>query len=265
MSKRSRTVRAAVALAAAGAVLLTGCGEEQSGSQAVSQSSAAKRVADDAPAQPPVKAPASAAVKVRTAPTAEPADEVPVEVVPSELPPGDPGLDAPSVPDPGVPEHDREHEEAARTDIPAEAMLDAQTVAGVLGGDWQQSAGHPVDCAVASGSVADASLEFSTDGGNVVQTLATHRSLAAADRAAVSAGENLADCGWEKLADPRLGTASVAARSADGSQTAIVLSAEGVTVTLVGSGGAASRRPRWAALADVALGTSCPAAPHGCH
>ena len=258
MSKRSRTVRPSFALAAA--VLLTGCGEEQSGSQAVSQSSAAKRVAD-APAQ----APASAAAKVSTAPTAEPADEVPVEVVPSELPPGDPGLDAPSVPDPGVPEHDREHEEPALTHIPAEAMLDAQTVAGVLGGDWQQSAGQPVDCAVASGSVADASLEFSTDGGNVVQTLATHRSLAAADRAAVAAGENLADCGWEKLANPRLGTASVAARSADGGQTAIVLSAEGVTVTLVGSGSAASSRPRWAALADVALGTSCPAAPHGCH
>jgi hypothetical protein len=262
MSARFRTVRVAVAFAAAGAVLLTVCGERQAEPQAVNRSAPAP--APSATATPSSGGSAAPAAQVGSR-APKPQGEVPVEVTPSELPPGDPGLDAPGVPDPGVPEHDREHEEPALTSIPAEAMLDPQTVGGVLGGEWQQAGGRPTDCAVATGSVADESVEFSGDSGSVVQTLATHRSLAAADRAVVEAGDNLADCGWEKLANPRLGTASVAARSADGTQTVTMLSAEGVTVTLVGSGDAAASRGRWTALADVALGSSCAATPHGCH
>jgi hypothetical protein len=62
-----------------------------------------------------------------------------------------------------------------------------------------------------------------------------------------------------------MGTASAAASSPDETRTAVMISAEGVTVTLVGSDGATARRARWSSLLDLALGDSCAAAAHGCH
>ncbi|HEX2177764.1 MAG TPA: hypothetical protein VHG70_17820 [Nocardioidaceae bacterium] len=275
MNTRTKAVRAAVVLAAAGALLLTGCGEQEADPQAVSHSGPV--TPSPTPAQPKPAAPVadSAAESVAgqtpaRAPkvTPEPIDEVPVENVPTELPPGDPGVDAPPAPDPGVPDHDREHEEPAQRTVPAEAMLDAQTVSAVLGGDWQ-----PADAAtmesLSTDAVAERSAAFSTGGvdgsGGLLQYVATHRSLAAADRAVGALAGQLANRGWTQLRNPRLGTASTALRSGDGSRTAVVISAEGVTVALVGSGAATAHRGGWTSLQDLALGSSCAAAPHGCH
>ncbi|MDQ4085211.1 MAG: hypothetical protein M3165_05280 [Actinomycetota bacterium] len=269
MSTGPRTVRAGVVMAAATALLLSGCGQQQEEPQAMNTAPAAA-TSTPKPAKPAAAAAAEPAAAARaSAPPgqarAESAAEIPVENVPTELPPGDPGLEAPSVPDPGKPEHDRHHEEPARTEVPAEALLDAATVSGVLGGSWQQTESQPAECAAVTGAVAQRTVSFEADGGRLLLTVATHRSLAAADRAVAEIAGRLQACGWTGRPDPRLGTASAAATSVDDAHTAAVISAEGVTVTLVGSGTATSERARWSSLLDLALGSSCPAAPEGCH
>jgi hypothetical protein len=45
----------------------------------------------------------------------------------------------------------------------------------------------------------------------------------------------------------------------------LAVSAEGVVVLLVGTGDFTDDAVRWGSLVDLALGTSCPAAPDGCH
>jgi hypothetical protein len=257
----------AVAVLAAGALLLTGCGEQEADAEAVNHSAPAGPSATPrAPVEPVAAEPAAAVAPTPTLrPRLEPVDEVPVENMPTELPPGDPGLDAPSVPDPGVPAHDREHEDPARTQVPVLALLDVPSVAAVLGGDWQQVEAQAPEGFAATQPVAARTVAYESDGGRFEETVATHRSLAAADRAVTSLGRELEARGWTPMPDPRLGTASLAVRSPDGARTAAIMSAEGVTATLVGSGSATAARSRWVGLLDLALGTSCEAAPHGCH
>jgi hypothetical protein len=237
------------------ALLLSACGAQQADPQASEQSG---RVSpSNAPSVPKGTDSAEAGSAER--------ESVPVEHEPSVLPPGDPGLDAPPAPDPGVPEDDRDAKEPALTKVPDAAMLDTQTVSVVLGGSWQQAAGQPLRCLAGDDAVAKRSATYRSQAAEVLQTVATHESLAEADRAVARLGRRLADCGWTGLSDPRLGSASIAAEGADGSRTAVVVSAEGVTVTLVGSAGATQSRARWSSLLDLALGNSCAAAPHGCH
>jgi hypothetical protein len=244
MSTPSRPVRAGAVVAAIAALLLSGCGQPAEDTQAVNRSGP---VAQAAPG-----------------PRAEPEQEVPVEHVPTELPPGDPGLDAPSVPDPGRPEHDRHHEEPARTVVPAEALLDAPTLSAVAGGDWQQAEAEPLECLAGTGWVAERSAAFASGDGQVLQTVATHEGHGAADRAVEEQATALLGCGWTRERAPRLGSVSAAASTDDG-QSAVVFSAEGVTVTLLGSGSVTSDRRRWVSVLDLALGNSCAAAPDACH
>jgi hypothetical protein len=77
----------------------------------------------------------------------------------------------------------------------------------------------------------------------------------------------MAACGWRAVVAPALGerAAQVTRGTGASTETALLLTAEGVTVLLVGSGGVPSDALRWESLADVALGSSCPAAPDGCH
>jgi hypothetical protein len=254
------TRRRAGGLALAGALLpaallLGACGGQQADPKATQQSGPVSP--SDAP---------SVRAGTDTAGTGSAEGEsVPVENEPSVLPPGDPGLDAPPAPDPGVPEDDRDDEEPALTKVPDAAMLDAQTVSAVLGGSWRRSGGEPLGCLAGDDAVAKRSATYRSPDAEVLQTVATHESLAEADRAVARLGRRLADCGWTGLADPRLGSASVAAQGADGSRTAVVVAAEGVTVSLVGSKRATQSRARWWSLVDLALGDSCAAAAHGCH
>jgi hypothetical protein len=179
------------------------------------------------------------------------------------LPPGDPGLTAPSVPDPGTAAATPEQERARRT-VPGSALLDAETVSMALGGTWQRHAGGADECVRPEGALGERTMSFGgTDAGVVVETVATYRDAAAADRAVNALAEAGAGCGWEARPDPRLGSASVAAE--DGARALVGVSAEGVVVLLVASGEVTKDAARWGSLVDLALGTSCPAAPDGCH
>jgi len=263
MNTRSRSVRAArvaVVAAVAGAVLLSGCGQQadtRAGTKPVNTAAQ--------PAKPAAEPVRSAAEPAAATPTLTPDEDVPVEHPPTTLPPGDPGPDAPAVPDPGRPEGDREHDVPARTEVPAVALLDGPTVTGVLGGDWAQSPAQPLDCLAGSTWVGQRSAAFDSAGGRVLLTVATHRSLGAADRSVEEQLASLRECGWTAENAPRLGTASSAASHPDGGDSAVVLSSDGVTVTVVGSGDATASHRRWMSLLDLALGSSCAAAAEGCH
>ena len=270
MNTRSRTLRAVVVGAVAGAVLLSGCsGQADTPAKHQPVGAAAKPAESPAPEAP--KAPKVKAARPTVAPAAAPTptlteDEgIPVENPATTLPPGDPGLDAPSVPNPGRPKGDRQHAAPARTEVPAVAVLDAQTVSGVLGGDWSQSDAQPLHCLTGNSWVAQRSAAFDSADGRVLLTVATHRGLGAADRNVDEQLAALRDCGWSPQHAPRLGTASAAATYPDGGDSAVVLSADGVTVTLVGSGSATASHRRWESLLDLALGSSCAAAAEGCH
>jgi hypothetical protein len=264
MNTRRRTFRGVAVAAVAGALLVSGCGSDQAGDAASRSLQVRKGAPAPTPAVESAAGTASAPV-VSPAPRKDTEESIPVENVPTELPPGDPGLDAPSVPDPGVPEEGRDHHEDARTEVPDEAMLDAGTVSGVLGGQWRAGTAAGTECVEVPDAVATRTVTFGSEGSQVTQVVATHHSLEEADQAVAAMARQLADCGWQPGRDPRLGTASASADRPDGSQTVAVTSAEGVTVTLLGSGEVATGGPRWLALLDVAMGTSCSAAPHGCH
>ena len=184
------------------------------------------------------------------------------EVSPS-LPPGDPGLDAPSVPDPGTAGAEP-HRHAARRTVPLEAMLTADTVDMALGGSWARRSGGADECVRPGAALAERAMSYgSSSAGVVVETVATYRDDEAADSAVAGIGRAAAGCGWTDARDPRLGSASVAADNGDRSMLAV--STEGVVVLLIGTGDVTRQEGRWSSLVDLALGSSCPAAPDGCH
>lgn len=177
------------------------------------------------------------------------------------LPPGDPGVDAPAVPDPGaagVPHH----EEAALRRVPGEALLDATDVGSLLDGSWTESAEARPGCTQPPGWVARRTVGLAAGDSALVETVSTHRDAEAADAAVAALRVALPDCGWQLRGDPRLGSASLSARR--GPDRVTVVASEGVSLVISGRG------PRvagwgWAGLVDVAFGTSCGAAAHGCH
>lgn len=180
------------------------------------------------------------------------------------LPPGDPGLDAPAVPEP-APEAAGDHDEApARRTVPRSAMLTADTVSMVLGGRWASHAGGGDECLRPENALGTRTTSYGgTDAGIVVESVATYPDSAAADAAVAALGRAATGCGWDGEGDPRLGSASVTASQPGRAMTAV--SSEGVVVLLVGSGDVTRKAARWGSLVDLALGTSCPAAPDGCH
>jgi hypothetical protein len=200
-----------------------------------------------------------------SAPAGQPTGDVEEEPAPDPdgptLPPGDPGAAtvtrAPDV------------EPTARTAVPADAVLDAGTVAGVLGGRWTAAAAPGDSCAAPrpTGAVATRSVGYASGARRLVETVATHADPAAAESAVRAVSARLRACGWTPGEDLLLGEASASftRTTAAGPQRAVVLAAEGVSVTLVGPAAGSGDADRWPGLADVALGTSCPAAPDGCH
>ena len=185
-----------------------------------------------------------------------------------ELPEGDPGVDAPPVPEPSDEAEEHHDEEPAKTEIPAEATLDAATMAGVAGGAWEvqllapEQAG-PCGALPDTGAGASRTVRLSDDSGRVlVQTVlsSTHEE----DGPAVDVlAASFQDCGWAPAQAPPLGERSAQANNGGG--TVLVLAAEGAVVVLTGTGGLAQDAGVWEAVADVALGSSCPASPEGCH
>ena len=180
------------------------------------------------------------------------------------LPPGDPGLEAPAVPDPGTASAEPHGHGKARRTVPAAAMLSADTVGMVLGGDWDRHQGGGDECVRPSGGLGVRTMSY---GGSVegqdAETVLTYEDPEAADAAVAALAAAAGDCGWDGDPDPRLGSASAAATA--GGRSMVAVSMEGVLVLLVGTGEFTGNKARWGSLVDLALGTSCPAAPDGCH
>jgi hypothetical protein len=181
------------------------------------------------------------------------------------LPPGDPGTGSPG---PGGDEETH----APGAPVPAAAMLDTATVAAVAGGDWTVGSASRrwCDAPRTPGARTVRVQVLESADGRLVQSVASYAGTGA-DRAAVQAvdatSERLQTCGFTLDRDPRLGAASelLTRTAADGTdQVVLVLAAEGVGVVLMASGTPAGRGT-WESLTDLALGSSCAAAAHGCH
>lgn len=178
------------------------------------------------------------------------------------VPPGDPGDDT------SEPAATETESPRPRT-VPANALLDAPTVGAVAGGSWTASAAPQGWCGTprTTGSAASRAQLLTSADGRLVQSVSAYADSDAAVRAVATATDRLVDCGFSRDRDPRLGEASelLTGTGADGAeQTVVVLASEGVGVVLVASGAAAAMGT-WDALADLALGSSCAAAEHGCH
>ena len=185
------------------------------------------------------------------------------------LPPGDPGLDASGVPSPDMsaPDghgdgHGHGHDEPRRV-VPGRAMVGADLVAGMLGGTWSAEPAVAARCTAPPRAAGRRTVSYRSAAGEVAQTVSTHQTVAVADAAVASLADRLAGCGWRVGPDPRIGTASLSA--SDGVHRVTVVSADGVSVALVGSGRAVRDEIAWSSLVDVAMGTSCATAADGCH
>jgi len=217
------------------------------------------------------------------------ADPTPMSGTPApSLPPGDPGLDAPAAADPltegplpsPAEEEEHHHEEPVRA-IGDAAFVPAGDLGAMLGGRWVLDAAvdgavdgagaAPVPDCAAGGSdggtpVVAATRSWSarsTPGRQVVEQVAVHASVSAADAAVRATAERLPGCGATDVTDPRLGSSAVTAL-VDGDRLTVVAAEDGVVVVLRESPATADEFA-WAGLVDLAIGTSCEAGPHGCH
>lgn len=232
--------------------LLTACGEQPE--QAASPGGDLRATPSGSPS-------AEAAAKQRGGQAVEPSPSGAVS-----LPPGDPGLDAPSVPDPGTAGADAHAHGEARRTVPVEAMLNAADVQMMVGGrGWERRSGEGDECVAPERAVALRTMAYGgTSAGTVTQTVATYADADAADASVIALRERLEECGWIGVHDPRLGSAAVAADEGGG-RSLTAVSVEGALVVLVGTGDVPRDTGGWASLVDLAVGSSCPAAPGGCH
>ena len=254
----------AVGLLSAGLVLgstLAGC----SGDGAAAPAAAvAQRAGTSVPTAPATSAPAAT-------PTPSPSTTTPAAtaVLPT------PTATATATPTRAASRPTRPAAPAARTVVPAQALLHASTVGGVVGGRWVAGPAPADGCAAPrpAGALASRTSLLSSRGrGTLVQTVSTFRTGPAAEAAVRAVADRLSACGWELGSDMLLGEASAqlsregtgGTAGSGGIELASVIAAEGVTVTLVGTGATATPDV-WAALADIAIGSACPAAPDGCH
>jgi hypothetical protein len=230
------------------AMAMTGCGGGDNAAEPTPRKSATTRSAEPVLAGPTLTTPA-------------PETTTPLPT----LPPGDPG-DGPS-----VPENTSTVEEpqgAALRNVPAGALLDATTMGQVLGGSWTASAAPADSCSAPrpGRSVGTRSTWLAGAGGTVIENVATYNG--SDDTSAVSAlAKRLRGCGWTQGAEPPLGehSAELSRNGSNGVERVVVVTAEGVTVTVVGRGALAANGDDWSAIVDIANGTSCLAAPDGCH
>jgi hypothetical protein len=148
--------------------------------------------------------------------------------------------------------------------VPVKAMLTATDVEIMLRGRWERRGGGGDECVFPENAVAARTTSYGgASAGTVVETVASYPDSEAANGAVAALRRSAVRCGWHDVRDPRLGSASVSADEGNRSLTAVT--AEGVVVLLVGTGAVRRDAARWAALVDLALGSSCPAAADGCH
>jgi hypothetical protein len=155
-----------------------------------------------------------------------------------------------------------------RTVVPAAALLDAATVRAIVGGSWRSTRAQPDPCGALPPPlvVAARSAALTGAGGTIVETVATHRDGNAA-AAVRTVARRLQGCGWVMDANAPVGPDSASLTQSTGSDPRkfTIVAGEGVTVAILGAGPATRSSDKWSALVDVAIGTSCLAAPDGCH
>lgn len=201
------------------------------------------------------------------------------------LPPGDPGTGGGSGDSDGADhagdehaggEHaGDEHADDGHADggghpaVPAGALLDAETVASLATGTWRVTGPGAADaCADLApvGALASRGVALVSADGSFVEWAGAYPDADAAAAAVAPTADRLTACGFTVSGDPRLGEASTELTRTDGPgpARAMVLAADGAAVVVLAAGTAAAPGT-WDALVDIALGTSCAAAPHGCH
>ena len=187
-------------------------------------------------------------------PAGEPVEEV-VEARPDDtaVPPGDPGVDAPSAPEPaGTEVHG--HDEQLPGHVPRSALLRPAD----LGPGWAAARAPEGACAPrTSGPSASGALASDT-GSTLVETVQVE-----ADALGAVAGwrRALQACGYA-VSSLALGEAGVAA---DGDGERVLVTTSEQVVVVVRARGPLAADPALPDWADLALGSSCPAAPDGCH
>jgi hypothetical protein len=130
-----------------------------------------------------------------------------------------------------------------------------------LGTSWHAAPVLATPCAPPYASTALGRTGLGEPRGTLTETLATGVDVPAVVAAWRTA---LRRCGYS-VADAQLGDASVAAVAKDGIDAVTVTGTEGVLVVVHAHGALAQSPDDMAAWADLALGTSCVAAPDGCH
>lgn len=130
-----------------------------------------------------------------------------------------------------------------------------------LGPGWSTAPAVAPPCAPAFRRTALASRGLAEVRGSLTETLATGVDVVAA---VTAWRRSLQACGYA-VRDDALGDAGIVARSADGAGTLLVTGTEEVLVVLHARGRLAAAQDELDSWADLALGTSCVAAPDGCH
>jgi hypothetical protein len=235
-------------------VVLAGCGAGDRAESAAATSTA-----------PPAALTMSPTVTEPASPTPESVVSDGVGVSPdATVPPGDPGS-APSV----VENTSVGSVPAGKTSVPANALLDAQTMEAVVPGRWSIATAPADSCTSPRPSGAAASRTGSLTSGKtrMIETVAIHADQAAASRSIDALSTRLLGCGWKALPETPMGedSAGFSRSGSSGLEKLVIVAAEGVSTTLQGNGTLSGNDDTWASVLDIAIGTSCPAAPDGCH
>jgi hypothetical protein len=141
--------------------------------------------------------------------------------------------------------------------VPAAAFVSTDD----LGPGWAPATALATPCAARYARTAIRSIGLTQERGTLTETVATGTQVEAAVNAWRS---SLEACRYDVEDDP-LGDAGLIARSPDGQDAIVVTGTEGVLVVVHAHGELANATDELDGWADLALGTSCVAAPDGCH
>lgn len=140
--------------------------------------------------------------------------------------------------------------------VPAGALIAARD----LGTGWSSTPPVLPTCRRPPAS-AQRSVGLASARGRLTETLVVRVPV----EASVAAWRTqLRSCGYS-VSDLALGDAGLVAHAADGNTAVVVTGTEGVLVVLHAQGALARNQGELESWADLALGTSCVAAPDGCH
>jgi hypothetical protein len=151
--------------------------------------------------------------------------------------------------------------EAEETGVAKAVAPGALLAPADLGPGWSKTAPESVGCPTGMPRTPSRSTGLRDARGTLTETVSTGAGVTSS---VAGWRRALAGCGWS-VSDYRLGDAGLSATSADRSARVVVTGTEGVLVVLHARGGLAGAADELDSWADMALGTSCVAAPDGCH